>query len=168
MTRGARACSLFRMVQDTKSKKNKPGHGEKQSRKEDAAIAALLVAPTIGAAAEMCGVSRGAIRKWMDEPEFAAKYDAAKRRVSEAAIGKLQQATLKAVDALTRNLECGIPASEIAAAKVLVEQMIRSIDAGAAMVAAMNPQPAQQRNVFELVLQEDPPSDPDPPEPDQP
>lgn len=153
------------MQQD--AKKQKRGHGEKRSRKEDDAIAALIVAPTIGAAADLCGLGRRTLGEWLEDPDFVAKYNAARRRVAEAAISRLQQATLKAVDALTRNLECGIPASEIAAAKVLVEQMIRSIDAGAAMVAAMSPAP-QHRGVFELVLQEEPPSDSDQTEPDQP
>lgn len=143
------------------------GHGEKRSRKEDEAITALIAAPTVREASKLCGVSYNSLYVWMQEPEFAAKYAAAKKRIAEAAITKLQNATLKAVDALTRNLECGIPASEIAAAKVLVEQMIRSIDAGAAMVAAMSPAP-QHRGVFELVLQEEPSSDSDQTEPDQP
>lgn len=145
----------------------KKGHGEKRSRKEDAAIIALIAEPTVMAAARVCGVSYQTLYAWLADPAFVAKYNAARKRVAEAAITKLQGATLAAVDALTRNLECGIPASEIAAAKVLVEQMIRSIDAGAAMVAAMSPQP-QARNVFELVLQEEPAIDPDPHKPDQP
>jgi hypothetical protein len=91
------------------------GHGEKRSRREEAAIVALLSEPTIEAAAKRARVSGSTLRGWLRESSFQARYRAARRQVVEQAIAQLQQGTSEAVAALRRNLESGVPAAEIAA-----------------------------------------------------
>src|SRR3954466_6610623 len=104
------------------------GHGEKRSRQTEAAITALLTCPTIESAATQTGVSPATLRRWLAEPSFQARYRAARRQVVEQAIAQLQQGTSEAVATLRRNLQCGVPASEIAAAKAIVDQAIKAVE----------------------------------------
>jgi hypothetical protein len=104
------------------------GHGEKSSRKQEAAIAALLSCSTIGAAAEAVGISEGTLRCWMKRPKFAAKYRRARTQIVDHSIGVLQVGAHKAVEALTRNLECGVASAEIAAARAALEFALRGIE----------------------------------------
>lgn len=104
------------------------GHGEKRSRREEAAIAALLACSTLEAAAEQAGVAGSTLRGWLREPSFQARYRVARRQVVEQAISELQQVAGEAVTALRRNLTCGVPASEIAAAKAIIDQAVKGME----------------------------------------
>ena len=92
------------------------------------AISALLGEPTIARAAEKAGVAESTLRRWIAGPEFAAEYRAARRAVVEGAIGRVQQAATLAVDALARNLTCGIPAVEVGAAKAVLDQAMKGVE----------------------------------------
>ena len=105
-----------------------PGEGGKRPRQEDAAIAALLSEPTIAEAAQKVGIGRSTLLRWLAEPEFKARYRAARRSVVESAIGRLQQATTQAVDALARNLTCGTPAVEVGAARTILDQATKAVE----------------------------------------
>jgi len=101
----------------------------KLSRYQDQAIAALLLQPTMEAAAEQAGVGLRTLERWLAEsPEFRAEYRAARRRVLEGAIGQLQQATTDAVGALRRNLDCGVPNPEIRAAVAVLRLSLEGLD----------------------------------------
>jgi hypothetical protein len=102
--------------------------GGKQVRKQEQAIAALLSEPTIAMAATKVGISEPTLGRWLADPSFKARYRDARRDVVEAAIGRLQHAAAAAVDALTRNLTCGIPAVEVGAAKSVLDQAIRAVE----------------------------------------
>jgi hypothetical protein len=104
------------------------GHGEKRSRREDAAVAALLACSTIDQAAEQAGIAGSTLRGWLRDPAFQERYRAARRQVVEHAVATLQQAASDAVAALRRNLECGLPASEISAAKAILDQAFRGAE----------------------------------------
>jgi hypothetical protein len=104
------------------------GQGGKRERQQELAIAALLAEPTIAAAATRAGISESALLRWMAEPEFKGRYRAARRQVVEGAIGRLQAAATQAVDALTRNLGCGIPAVEVGSAKAVLDQAIKAVE----------------------------------------
>jgi hypothetical protein len=43
-------------------------------------------------------------------------------------VAQLQQATGEAVAALRRNLTCGTPAAEIAAAKAIIDQSVKGVE----------------------------------------
>ena len=101
------------------------GHGEKLSRKQEDAIAALLSESTIVAAATKCGVSERTLRNWLAIPEFAAAYRAARTAVVEGAVAALQRACSEAVDTLTANLRCGEHAVEVRAANVILTQAVK-------------------------------------------
>jgi hypothetical protein len=104
------------------------GNGGKRPQRAELALAALLAEPTIAEAAARAGISESTLLRWMAEPEFKARYRAARRQVVEAAIGRLQSVTTKAVDALERNLSCGIPAVEVGAAKSILDQAIKGVE----------------------------------------
>lgn len=97
-------------------------------RQYDLAIAFLLIEPTIAAAAEKAGVSEGTLIRWMKEPDFDAAYRDARRKVVERSIGRLQGASGEAVEALQRNLKCGAPPAEIAAARAILDKAIQGLE----------------------------------------
>jgi hypothetical protein len=100
----------------------------KRPRQEEVAIAALLAEPTVVLAAEKVGIGESTLLRWLQEPSFKARYREARRQVVEAAIGRLQTVTTKAVDALERNLGCGIPAVEVGAAKAILDQAVKGVE----------------------------------------
>jgi hypothetical protein len=102
------------------------GHGDKLGRKKELAIAALLQQPTILAAAQVVGIEECTLRKWLELPEFKTAYRKARQRVLEAAIGRLQQVTGDAVEALKRNLTCGRPDTEVRAAQAILSQAVQA------------------------------------------
>src|SRR5690348_1827007 len=104
------------------------GHGEKLTRKQEQAIAALLAEPTLSAAACRCGVSESTLYRWVHAQSFQAAYRSARRSVVDAAIGHLQQAAADAVGCLRRNLACGTPGVEVRAAAVILEQVLGALD----------------------------------------
>jgi hypothetical protein len=78
------------------------GHGQKLTRKQEAVIAALLSEPTHAAAAAKAGVGTTTLYRWLHMPEFRAAYRQARRELVEAAIGRVQTACGRAVEALVR------------------------------------------------------------------
>jgi hypothetical protein len=97
------------------------GHGDKLSRQQEAAIAALLAEPTIGKAAAVAGVNEKTLRRWLASgTAFLAAYRDARRQLFESAIGRLQQVSGKAVDTLERNLIAGKPADQVRAAVAIL------------------------------------------------
>ena len=104
------------------------GHGDKLSRTQEKAIAALLSTRTIGEAAKTCGVNDATMWRWLQLPDFAAAYRAARRQVVERAVSELQAACGEAVETLKRNLHCENPAVEIRAAQIILEQAIKGVE----------------------------------------
>ena len=104
------------------------GHGQKRERLEDRALAALLSEPTIAQAAAKASVSESTLLRWLAEPSFKSRYRDARRQIVEVAVAGLQQATSEAVATLSRNLQCGVPASEIAAAKAVLDFAVKGVE----------------------------------------
>src|SRR5207244_683622 len=73
-------------------------------------------------------ISESTLIRWMAEPAFKARYREARRHVVEHAVSQLQQAASEAVDALTRNLACGIPSVEVGSAKAILDQAIKGVE----------------------------------------
>jgi hypothetical protein len=105
---------------------NKKGHGEKQSRKEDEVILALLTEPTLERAAKKCRIAVKTLWRWLQQPEFQARYREARRVLFKEALLHLQQCSEKAVWALTRNLQCAVPSVEVKAALGILEHAIKA------------------------------------------
>ena len=94
-----------------------------QSRKRQAAIAALLVSPTIAHAAASAGISESTLSRWLREDDFQREYRLAQREALSQAIATLQAASGSAVVVLRGAMldQSATAASRVAAAKVILE-----------------------------------------------
>ena len=106
------------------------GHGEKLSRNQERAIAALLTHPTMSKAAAAAGVGEVTLWRWMQIPEFKEQYRLARREAVSQAVGHLQGACSVAVLALTdisQDVNC--PASaRVSAAKSILELALKGVE----------------------------------------
>ncbi len=106
------------------------GHGEKLTRKQDLAIAALLEMPTITSAAKAAGVSEQTLWRWMQQTDFQEHYRMAKRRVVEQAITRLQGVTGQAVSTLQEimiNTNFS-PTPRVLAARTILEFSLKAVE----------------------------------------
>src|SRR5262245_25809567 len=104
------------------------GHGQKLSRKQEQAVAALLSEATLQAAAARAGVSASTVKRWLKEPEFRAAYRQARRELVEGAVGRVQAATGQAVDTLLAVAKGGVKdADRVRAAVALLDHAFRGL-----------------------------------------
>lgn len=106
------------------------GHGEKLSRKQEALISALLLAPTLAEAARAVGVHEATAWRWLKDHAFQEAYREARREVVRQAVAQVQQACRIAVTTLTGVMQDGeSPASaKVAAARTVLETAIKAIE----------------------------------------
>lgn len=99
------------------------GHGEKYSQNKDKAILALLQEPTIEKAAARCGISEVTLWRWQQRKDFQELYQAARLRITDAAIAQIQQASVEAVEVLRDVMKKAYknPAARVSAAKIILE-----------------------------------------------
>jgi hypothetical protein len=102
--------------------------GGSKSRRRSAALAALLQQPTLELAAAQAGIHAATLQRWLRQADFLADYRAARRQVTEAAVGHLQQLTAEAAVVLRRNMGCGHAGTEVRAAVAVLEQAAKGID----------------------------------------
>lgn len=105
------------------------GHGEKLTRKEEQAIAALIAEPTLEKAASRAGVSTSTIYRWLQDEGFQEAYRASRREVVNHAITRLQRATTTAVSTLEDVMrDATAPASaRVSAARAVLEMAVEGI-----------------------------------------
>jgi len=106
------------------------GHGERLSRKQEQAVLALLEHATLKQAAAAIKVNEKTLRGWLKIPAFQGEHRAARRRIVEEGITRLQQLTTGAVLALGRNLSCGIPGVEVRAAQAVLDRSLQAVELG--------------------------------------
>jgi len=106
------------------------GHGEKRSRKQDQAIAALLECQTIRQAAERVGVGESTLRGWMKRPEFTEAYRDARRACVDGAITRLEKGFEFAVAVLQKVAgDTDAPHyARVSAARGLIDSSFRAIE----------------------------------------
>lgn len=106
------------------------GHGEKLTRKQELAVAALLVQPTMAEAARVVGIGEVTLWRWMQQPEFQTRYRDARRQAVSQAIAQLQQVAGDAVKTLADVMnDADKPASSrVAAAKAVLEMAVKAIE----------------------------------------
>lgn len=99
------------------------GHGQKISRLQTRAIAALLSTSTEGQAAEVCGVSVSTLRRWQKQAEFASAFDVARSNILQVVSSELSSGSLEAVTFLRDVIrdENAALSCRIAASKVVLE-----------------------------------------------
>lgn len=106
------------------------GHGEKLSRKQEALISALLLAPTLADAAHTAGIGEVTAWRWLKDPAFQTAYREARRAVVQQAITQVQRATGDAVETLRSVMQdTTAPASaRVAAAKAVLETAFKAVE----------------------------------------
>jgi hypothetical protein len=110
------------------------GHGEKLSRRQEVAIAALLTEPTHAAAAAKAGIGEATLRRWLQLPAFRSAYRRARRELVESALGRIQAATGQAVDTLLAVAKGGAKdADRVRAAVALLDHAFRGLSAADAL-----------------------------------
>jgi hypothetical protein len=96
------------------------------SRGQERALVALIARPSVAEAAKSAGVSETSIWRWLQDERFQAKLREAQGKVMDGALVTLQAAMTGAVDALVRNMSCGIPAVEVQAAKATLDFTLKT------------------------------------------
>jgi hypothetical protein len=105
------------------------GHGEKLTRKQEAAIAALLTESTIAAAALKTDIGEATLQRWLKLPAFDRAYRDARRQLVHDAVGRLQGAVGDAVDTLRSIAKDGKKESDrVRASVALLDQAFRGIE----------------------------------------
>jgi hypothetical protein len=96
--------------------------GGPQTRKREAALAALLSCRTIKQAAKRAKIGERTLRGWLAEDEFRREYQAARRQALEKAVSQLHGALGQAVRTLKRRLTGGKEADQIRAALGIIDR----------------------------------------------
>lgn len=106
------------------------GHGEKLSRNQEKAIAALLSNTSIPEAAKEAGIGERTLWRWLKIESFQGAYRKARQEVVRQAVAQVQKAMSEAVDTLRgvmSNSEA--PASaRVSAAKVIIDMGIKAVE----------------------------------------
>jgi len=102
------------------------GHGEKLSRRAEAAIAALLSHATISDAAQSAGDSKTTLWRWLQRDDFRHRLKAAQGTIFETALDTLKGSITDAVNCLRRNLTCKSASVQVQAARSLVEYALKT------------------------------------------
>jgi transposase len=104
------------------------GHGDKLSRKQEQAIAALLTEKTVEAAATKAGVAYSTLKGWLRKPAFRAAHAAAREQVLERTVARLLAATSKAVETLEKNLDASAPRDSTRAAVAVLTHALKGAE----------------------------------------
>jgi transposase-like protein len=104
------------------------GHGEKISRKQEQAIAALLAEATVSAAAERAGVAEVTLLRWLKQADFTTAYREARRQVVEKAVAQLQQSSWAASTTLLKLLGSGSDSVRLRAAMAILDHANKGLE----------------------------------------
>src|SRR5271157_1581651 len=106
------------------------GHGDKFSRKQEDAVAALLTQRNIEEAARTTGISTRTLMRWLQLPEFQKAYREARRFAFNQSISRLQQASGAAVSTLLKIMvDSNAPAStRVRAADSILDHSAKAIE----------------------------------------
>jgi hypothetical protein len=102
-------------------------NGTTITAKQERTVLALLVRPTIQAAAEATGIGQRTLYRWLKEPAFKRAYREARREAVSQAVAQLQQAAAGAVTTLSAIVQdANAPAAvRVSAAKTVLELALK-------------------------------------------
>jgi hypothetical protein len=104
------------------------GHGEKLTRRQERAIAALLTEHTVEAAAAKARIGTATLRRWRNLPSFEHAYRLARQAILDGSVSRLVTAATKAVDKLERLLSNRNSALQLRAAIAIVDRAVRGVE----------------------------------------
>jgi hypothetical protein len=103
------------------------GFTDNLAPQQEQALLALLDEPTLLRAARSADIEVATLRRWLHDPAFLGAYRAARREIVEHVVGRLQQASSEAVEALARNLKAEKAADQIRAAVCILDRALESL-----------------------------------------
>lgn len=106
------------------------GHGEKLSRKQEAAIAALLSCKTIAEAAKAAGIGENTLFRWLRLDDFQNAYRKARKDVVSQAIGQIQNGLSDAVKTLqsVMNNKKAPASARVSAARSMIDLGLKGVE----------------------------------------
>jgi hypothetical protein len=106
------------------------GHGAKYGRKQEEAIAALLIQRNVEEAAKSINIATKTLIRWMKLPEFQTAYREARRAAFGQSIARLQQGTSAAASTLLKiMLDQTSPAStRVRAAECIMNHAAKAME----------------------------------------
>jgi hypothetical protein len=106
------------------------GHGAKYGRKQEDAIAALLIQRNVEEAAKSINIAPKTLIRWMKVPEFQTAYREARRAAFSQSIARLQQGTSAAASTLLKiMLDQTSPAStRVRAAECIMNHAAKAME----------------------------------------
>lgn len=96
--------------------------------RQERAICALLLEPTLDKAAARAHIGASTIDRWLRDDAFVAEYRAARRRALEGAVGSITASLAAAAATLQRNLNCGHHQTELRCALALFDLAYRDAE----------------------------------------
>src|SRR5436305_1874677 len=85
----------------------------------------LAQGQTVSDAARAAGISERTAHRRLDDPAFNQRVDQLRSLMIARALGGMSALLADAVEAVKRNLACGIPGVEVRAAQVLIQECLR-------------------------------------------
>lgn len=89
---------------------------------------AVVEEPTEELAAARVGVSTVTLWRWKKIPAFQLALRQAQDDIMAESTRRLRHAGRRAVDTLTRNMDCGVPSVEVRAATVAVDMALKAVE----------------------------------------
>ena len=96
---------------------------------QEKCLLALLESPSIREAAKTSGIGEATFYRYLKDKDFLTQFREARRLIVETSITQLQQASGEAVETLKKNLTCGNPAAENQAARLILDNTYRGMEA---------------------------------------
>ena len=99
------------------------GHGEKITRKQELAIAALVSEPSIGRAAEKVGIAKKTLWRWLQTDAFRTAFRKTKMELVRHAMAQIQAAMSEATETLRQVMVDmdATPSARVSAAKAVLD-----------------------------------------------
>src|SRR5262245_29864002 len=94
--------------------------GSKLNRRQEKALAALLVAPNLDEAAAASGVSKSTLQRWLRQEAFKSEFRQRRLGVLDGVVTRLLALADKALAAWERNVTCGKPSVEVRTADLIL------------------------------------------------
>ncbi len=98
------------------------------TRRQEAAIVALIAEPTVARAAENAGVALRTLERWLSVDSFVAAYRAAAARTFDAALADVAAATSQAARTLRQSLDAESESVRLTAARAILDSAAASRD----------------------------------------
>jgi hypothetical protein len=106
------------------------GHGSRRPEREVAFIAALLISPSLAAAAASVGIGLRTAQRWHAEPAFKARLEAAQGELVTHSLMRLKTSASAAINVLNeiiRDTNVSAPA-RVAAARTLIDGTFKAVE----------------------------------------